>query len=75
MSKMEHFAKIVNDWNTLTISEKRSFLDVWQSSEYAMKVSYLLNHNQPNELQNHLKYIYWIEKNRKSPFFIFTLSL
>ena len=34
MSKMELFAKIVNDWKPLTISAKSSFLDVWQGSAH-----------------------------------------
>ena len=31
---MEHFAKIVNGFQALTIFAKHSILDVWQGSEY-----------------------------------------
>ena len=34
-SKMEHFAKIVQDFQSLTIFTKCSFLDIWQGSVYA----------------------------------------
>ena len=34
-SKMECFAKIVNEFYTLTVFTKRSILDIWQGSEYA----------------------------------------
>ena len=33
-TKMEYFAKILNDFQPLTILGKRSILDVWQGSEY-----------------------------------------
>ena len=33
-SKIEFFAKAVNDWKLLTIFEKSSILVVWKSSEY-----------------------------------------
>ena len=36
-SKMERFAKIVNDFQLLTILAKCSLIDVWQGSEYASK--------------------------------------
>ena len=32
---MDCFAKIVNDFYTLTVFTKRSILDIWQVSEYA----------------------------------------
>ena len=32
-SKMERFAKIVNDWKYFTIFERRPILDVWQMFE------------------------------------------
>ena len=50
-SKMHSFAKIVNGWKLLTISIKRSILDVWQGSEspsgtscysYILKMGYFL---------------------------------
>ena len=34
-SKMELFAKIANDWESLAIFAKSSILDLWQGSEYA----------------------------------------
>ena len=34
---MERFAKIFNGQKQVTISEKHSILDVWQSFEYASK--------------------------------------
>ena len=39
-SKMERFAKIINDQRPLTIFAKRSILDVFQSSEYASAFSH-----------------------------------
>ena len=33
-SKMERFAKIFNSLKPLTISAKRTILDIWQSSKY-----------------------------------------
>ena len=38
---MEPFAKIVNivnSWNSSTISQKNSILEVWQDSEYASEI-------------------------------------
>ena len=37
-SKMELFAKRVNDWKLLTFFVKNSVLDVWQGSEYTSSV-------------------------------------
>ena len=34
-SKMELFEKIIENFESLTIFEKRSILNVWQGSEYA----------------------------------------
>ena len=39
-SKMELFAKIVSDFQPLTILAKSSILDVWQDYEYASDVCY-----------------------------------
>ena len=35
---MELFAKNVDDWKLLPISEKSSIIDVWQNSKYASVV-------------------------------------
>ena len=35
-SKIERFAKIVNDWKPLTIFAKHSILDAWQGSVYVL---------------------------------------
>ena len=37
---MELYPKIVNDFYLLTISSKRSLLDVWQGSEYVSGMSF-----------------------------------
>ena len=34
-SKIEHFVKIVNDFQPLSIFAKRSILDIWEGCEYA----------------------------------------
>ena len=34
-SKIEHFVKIVNDFQPLSIFVKRSILDIWEGCEYA----------------------------------------
>ena len=39
-STMEAFAKIVKDWEPLTIFSNSSVLDVWQGSEYTSKRAY-----------------------------------
>ena len=38
-SKMELFAKIVNDWKPLSIFAKRSILEFWPGSEYSSGIS------------------------------------
>ena len=38
-SKMEFFAKIVNGFQLLTISAKRSIVDVWQCLEYTYDIA------------------------------------
>ena len=35
---MELYAKIVNDWNPVTIFAKSSYLDVWLFSEHASDI-------------------------------------
>ena len=39
ISNTEHFAKVVNRFQPLTIIAKRSILDIWQASEYALEIS------------------------------------
>ena len=41
-AKMGHFAKIVNSYKPLSITIKRSFLDVWQGYEYTSFINALL---------------------------------
>ena len=43
--KVKHFAKIVNSWNSLTISTKRAILYVWQGSEYTSGIWQWAYHN------------------------------
>ena len=41
LPKMEDFAKIVNDWDPLTIIIKSAILDVWLNSEHAFDDSWV----------------------------------
>ena len=45
ISKMEHFEEIINGYKALTIFEKLSILDVWQSLKYASASYTLFKYN------------------------------
>ena len=58
---MELFGKIVTGWKPLTISAKRSILDIWQGSEYASAILLKEDKRSTNhaKLEQKLRQLWW----------------